>query len=656
MSTGWLCRILPRVIPFLVLAAPAATGSSETGPLVPGKDISPYALDPSQWEGGRVRALATWPDAEDDPPVDVLHYDLDLSFDVVAAGLGGTASVTARWRHDTTNDLRLDLVSLPVFQVRHGLGYPLSFLQDTTGLTITVLPPPQTGDTVTVEVDYGGIPAQHFYVGTASYTFTEPEGSRYWFPCVDVPWDKATLSLSGKVPSTLTLVSNGALDSTTVEGDSTTYHWREDHPLATYLMAAAISDYVEVPWASSVAPLSWFVYPADETASKNAFKNVADMLAYYDQLLVPYPFDKYTMCEANFGGGMEHQTCTLMGEVIVQGGLTYEWITAHELAHQWFGDLVTTKGWGHIWLNEGFASFYDVVWHEAFYGEAAFHQRMQLMETNIETWLGKPANIDHPVADPPIESTFSTIVYQKGAWVLRMLRDVVGRSTFDAAVIDYLNAHAFGNAETADFIAAVEAQHGESLAWFFDPWLYGTGKPHLLYETTFSHLPSGWRAQIEVRQAQAGTRFRIPLEVLVTTTGGEVRTTHWVEGDRTVVSIPTADQPLSVTLDPDNKLLGDAVETALVGIPEAPAPSPALAAWPNPFRTNVRLALGDLAAGSAVDIFDIRGRRVQRLKATGPELSWDGRDASGSVVAPGAYFVRVRDSGAVLRIVRLPDR
>jgi hypothetical protein len=142
--------------------------------------------------------------------------------------------------------------------------------------------------------------------------------------------------------------------------------------------------------------------------------------------------------------------------------------------------------------------------------------------------------------------------------------------------------------------------------------------------------------------------------VLVTTTGGEVLTTHWVEGDRTVLSIPVPDEPLSVTLDPENKLLGDAVETALVGIPETPAPSAALAAWPNPFRSSVRLALGERAGGSTIDIFDIRGRRVQRLEASGPDLSWDGRDASGLLLAPGAYFVRVRETGSVLRVVRLP--
>jgi len=660
MTASLLGRILLGtalgLLLFLAAPRPAPTAtSSASGTTVPrpGKDMPDDMLDPSTWESPRLRAMATWPVADDDPPVDVLHYDLDLHFDTVGATLGGTATVTVLWRHEFINDLRLDLVNLPVFEVRHGLGYPLLFVQDTTGVTIDVVPPPLKGDTVTVEIDYGGAPSRAFTTGTASYTFAEPEDAKYWFPCIDVPWDKATLSLHGKVPSAMTLVSNGALDSTTVEGDSTTYHWREDHPLATYLMAVAISPYVEVPWTSTVTPLSWFVYPADVTDSKNAFKHVDEMLAFYDQLLVPYPFDKYTMCEAAFGGGMEHQTCTLMAEGIVRGGMTYEWITAHELAHQWFGDLVTMKSWGHIWLNEGFAMFYDAVWHEDFYGEAVFNDRMAAMETNIDNYLA--SNPDHTLVNPPTGSTFSTLIYQKGAWVLRMLRDIVGKATFDAAVTDYLTAHAFGNAETGDFISAVEAQYGESLSWFFDPWLYGTGMPHLLYDASFTPLPSGWRVVIGVNQAQPGTLFRLPLEIRITTTGGTVTTTEWVEGKRTVLSIPVPDEPLSVAVDPENKLLGDAAETDLVAVPDGVSPPPALAAWPNPFRSHVRLAFGRPVGGS-VEVFDIRGRLVRRLDAAGLELEWDGRDARGNAVAPGAYFVRVRESGAVLRVLRLPGR
>ena len=187
----------------------------------------------------------------------------------------------------------------------------------------------------------------------------------------------------------------------------------------------AISDYAEVTVASAVTPLGWYVYPSHLTTAQTAFQHLGDMMDFYDASLVPYPFDKYTMCESDFGGGMEHQTATLMGEFIVTGDLTCEWITAHELAHQWFGDLVTMADWRNIWLNEGFATFYDAVWHEGFYGAARFGQRMQGFENNVNWWFNN--RTDHTLYDPPSSELFSWLVYYKGAWVLRMLRDIMGK-------------------------------------------------------------------------------------------------------------------------------------------------------------------------------------------------------------------------------------
>jgi len=643
--------------PALVRGPNVAGTGAWTGPwIAPGKTPwtgAPTLRDLPSREGGRAyRPLANWPPAETDPPADMLHLDLDVTFDLPAHTVSGTATLTVLWGTAPDNTLRLDLRDLAVTAVRRAGGMPLGFTRTDSTLEIAVVPPPSPGDTVTVAVDYGGDPTRGFYVySTAAYTFTEPNGSRYWFPCRDVPWDKATLALHGHVPSTRMLVGNGVLDSVTVglPGESV-YHWREDHPLATYLMAAAISDYAEVHVPSAVTPLTWYVYPSHVAAAESTFQHLDAMIAFYDSTLVPYPFDKYAMCEANFGGGMEHQSATLMGESIVTAGVGDESIAAHELAHQWFGDLVTTDGWSHVWLNEGFATFYEAAWQEAFYGPARFAERMQADEDEVTWWMTN--RLDVPVVDPPAAGLFNGLVYYKAAWALRMLRDLVGKSAFDLAVRDYLTAHAFGNATTDDFRAAVEARYGQALDWFFDQWLVtGTGKPEVIYMPRFDPVASGWRVQVAVRQVQASpTVFRFPVDVRVTTTAGTVDAVRWVEAADQALAVEVADPPLAVALDPDNKLLGDFTEGVVTSAGGLAPPPPILRAWPNPFVRALRVDPG--AGAERVVILDVQGRTVRELLAGGRWI-WDGRDAAGRAAAPGAYFLRVPGERRGLRVVKL---
>jgi aminopeptidase N len=658
-------------------AEAASITTMGSAPVIPGKDLfpplpgtrppvpearsllpdtrgggAPQGFDIGRWEHGGTGLLSNWPPAEADPPVDVLHYDLALTFSLSLPVINGTATLTLVWGSDPDNVLRLDLEGLPVSAVRDGFGNPLAYTQDATGLNITVVPAPVRGDTVTVAIDYGGsVTGAYFVTSEVAYTFTEPEESRHWFPCRDVPWDKATLALHGKVLSGHTLVSNGVLESTETVGSFVVYNWREDHPLATYLMCAAISGYSAIPQASDVTPLIWYVYPAHTTAARNTFKYVDEMIAFYDSTLVPYPFDKYSMCESDLGGGMEHQTATLLGTPIVTGGYSYEWVVAHELAHQWFGDLVTCASWQDIWLNEGFATFYEAVWQGDFYGPSYFDDRMQNAEDivfNVES-----SGNDIPILDPPAAQLFSAIVYYKGSWVLRMLRDLVGKSTYDAAVRDYLNAHAFGNATTADLQAAMEARYGQPLDWFFDQWLLGTGHPHLSYLMLPVQLADGWHAQIDIRQTQSTTLFRFPLEIAITTAAGDTTVTGWVETAHDVLDFPVSAQPLSVVIDPANKILESHSENTTTAAP-ARLPAATLRAWPNPFVGALHVSGTLDGAGSGrLDIYDVRGRRVRTLRVEGGDLLWNGEDDRGRSVPPGVYFLRAPATGKAVRVVRL---
>jgi aminopeptidase N len=616
--------------------------------------IPGHPFDLPAWEARRFQPLSNWPPVDTNPPVDITHYDLDLTFGLTDTTVSGTATITLTWKNAATNLLHLDLVGLTATSVRKSTGPPLSYVQNASGLDITVAPAPLANETVTIKVDYGGR-AQSFYVyPSASYTFTEPNGSRAWFPCRDVPWDKATLDLHGRVPVGKILVSNGVLLSTSTSGGFITYNWQETHPLATYLMCASISDYAFVTTPSAVTSLGWYVYPSHQADAAIAFQHLDSMISFFSSTLIPYPFDKYVMCESNLGGGMEHQTATLMGESIVTDGLNSEWITAHELAHQWFGDAVTLADWRNIWLNEGFATFFEAAWEESFYGSAAFDQRMQVFEDNVVWWQANRP--DYPIFDPPPKYIFGWIEYYKAAWVLRMLRDVVGKPAFDSGVTAYLEAHKFGNASTADFQEAMETAYGASLAWFFDQWVMtGTGRPQLTYVPIVSSTPTGWLVQLDITQTQSAlTTYRLPLEARLTTRTGDITVNGWIQDRHQVLAFPVSSEPLAVVLDPQNKILGEVTQGSTTGILDD-SRSASLRAYPNPFRGSTTFDVPAAATSRAILILDLQGRRVREilLQEGGAWVNWDGQDDSGRIVPAGMYFARLGGRGPALRLVRI---
>jgi aminopeptidase N len=350
---------------------------------------------------------------------------------------------------------------------------------------------------------------------------------------------------------------------------------------------------------------------------------------------------------------MEHQSCTLLAEFIVTGKKQWEWITAHEMAHQWFGDLVTCREWKHIWLNEGFASFFEAVWQENFYGPQKFADRMANAEKVVADY--EKTNPSHTVVDPPASSLFSSIVYYKGCFVLYMLRTLMGRERFDAAIREYLETYAFGNAETEDLRRIMEKHYGESLRWFFDQWLYyGTGSPVLRYLPKIRPAAGGgWEVDLLLLQVQAQYLFRLPVEIRVTTTAGTETRTIRLETARQDYVLAFDDQPLTVTVDPDNRILGR-VE------PPATAPSlfwarpepPPIRVWPNPFTRELHLAGGESARTARV--FDTRGRLVASVTVPPGGATWAPGGSRGEPLPPGVYYIRAEDQVSATRVVLLP--
>jgi aminopeptidase N len=289
---------------------------------------------------------------------------------------------------------------------------------------------------------------------------------------------------------------------------------------------------------------------------------------------VPYPFDKYghSLFE-NYGGAMEHQSNTSYYSGLIRGDNAYDDIVAHELGHQWFGDYVTLADWDDIWLNEGFATFTEYLWNEHF----APDNLAQLMAAREQYYISNEVRVGrYPLYAPPADFLFGVTIYEKGAWVLAMLRYQLGDEAFFAGMRAYLTAHAYGNATTADFERAMEEASGSDLRPFFDQWVYGSGFP--TYQTSWKSRPVNGHFQVDLRIRQTqkgGTKvYTTPLDVeVVSADGTRVRRRVDVVARKTVVSLCFDFDPANVVVDPDNHVLGT-VTPVRTKVPEQAAACP----------------------------------------------------------------------------------
>jgi len=606
-------------------------------------------------------------------PFDVRYYGLDLTPEVGQDSLAGTATLLI---HVTTADLvsvTLDAVRLAVKGVTvNGLPRPWSVPPDSLTLSIEVggaAPGDslrQPGDSIWVAVDYGARPKRGYYgFERCTYTFTEPENSRAWFPCADVPRDKARFEGWFAVPQALYAASNGVLVGTAPAGGGRTrWHWREDHPIATYLICMTISDYAVMRADADGIPLLYLTYPEDTTKAKADFARVPEMMRFLATTFEPYPFDKYGMAavEPFYNiGAMEHQTMTTINRVWLRGDGYWEPGILHELAHMWFGDSVTPYDWSDIWLNEGFARYCEALWLEDTEGTAG---RTNLLAVIASAYFGEFSAAKYPISDPPRAYLFGSTIYDKGAWVLHMLRRQVG----DAAFLDILRRHLaenrYGNASIGGFRVTAEAVSGQDLAWFFDQWLDDVGYPVLEYAFETSSLrPNGpYLVTLHLGQTQesiGAPLFRIPLEVAIRTAGGERRETVQLSGLREESFGFWVDAaPTGVTLDPDYWLLKRISPRSSLTDAE-PAGVRVHNLYPNPAAATARLEIRVPHLGPAnsqngqtarwpvrADLFDLRGRQVRTVVdgEFGPGLyafSIDQRDGAGNELRGGVYFLRV---------------
>jgi hypothetical protein len=520
----------------------------------------------------KARLLDSWAPVQGPSPIDVRHYALDLVVEPGRQRLSGTATldiaalVDGLATIDIDADLGLRILSVALLSdSRWPDDSPraLEFSHRDDRLTIALPDALEVGDAVRLRISYGGRASRDGYgVNWAShggapvaFTFAEPFGARVWFPCNDRPDDKATFEMTITAPADLRVAANGLERSRVDHGDgAATTVWSTAYPTSTYLAVLNLSDFqlTEIQYHAldgSTMPIQTWAYPELSAAATDDLAITADMI----EALVPYygeyPFvtEKYGNLTAPFGGGMEHQTLTTIAASAI-GDSWMDWLNVHELGHQWWGDMVTCDDWRELWLNEGMATHTEWLWAEHL-GSATLTQ--VLSDSDGTGWF-RGAVYDNPVA-------FSSTVYDKGAWVLRMLRKVVGDDDFFDGLALYRERRLEGSATSEDLRSAMEDVSGEELEWFFDEWVYGANRPRLQWSWDWT----GAAVQLDLEQEQTNAGlFRMPLDVELTSADGTVVTTVWFEAESLqTIEIPSTAAVTGVRIDPDHWLLAEISRT-----------------------------------------------------------------------------------------------
>ncbi|MBN1510809.1 MAG: hypothetical protein JXB13_02250 [Phycisphaerae bacterium] len=501
---------------------------------------------------------------------DVIHCLLDLEVTLSPNSVIGTNTLDVASRRDGLTQFTLDLRSnLTVDAVTVG-GAAATYTRPGHQLVIDLDRAYSVGEGFQVAVTYHGLPQNlnwgSFEFGSHNGTaivasLSEPYYAHTWWPCKESIDDKFTMNMWVTAPSWMTVASNGVLQGKdALTGGRSRTRWHEGYPISVYLVSVAMTNYTkwtewcEYPGGSM--PVEFYIYPEDVATVQPL---VADLVTMIETLSRPdvfgqYPFieEKYGIAQFEWCCGMEHQTITSQGSFPERRNV-------HEMAHSWWGNSITCLDWHHIWINEGFARYAEALWFALKPGGGHAQYLAHLQAYRPGSYGGTVYRYDVSTAD----AIFSIDnAYNKGAWVLHMLRHVVGDAAFFDALAVYRAAHEGRSANTEDFRAAVESVHGQDLDWFFQEWIYDPGVPYYRY---------GWRHEFDglqhwlrlhVQQYQSSYRvFHMPIDVTVTYSGGASETqVIWNDQAWQWYTLPVTGDVSSVQLDGQTWILRGAAD------------------------------------------------------------------------------------------------
>ncbi|HVP12339.1 MAG TPA: M1 family aminopeptidase [Phycisphaerae bacterium] len=513
------------------------------------------------------------------PWTDVLHTKIDIGFNLGTQTLSGLVTITALSQISGLNqfvvylDKNGGLMSLNT--VGGSVAGPTSFTHVGDKVTVTLNTTYNVGQQFTVTFNYGGKPrgggpcwGSH---GSPSVpimaTNSEPFYARYWWVGKDVLDDKCTFDIWVTVPNTHVVAANGILRGTDqIPGSKLRYRWEETYPMIPYLASLAIADYqvysTTYTHLGHTMPMSFYLLPEHNTAYYRGYCDTyVTMTQVFADLFGEYPFitEKGGMAETpTMPWYMEHQTLPSMPTIDT------DWINSHELAHQWWGDTVTCQTWGDTWLNEGFASFCEAIWEEYKPGGSmsAYHSWMN-------SRLPYSTDAQLYVTDVNDDSViFAELVYDKGAWVVHMLRHLLGDPTFFQALANYRASFEGSSATTTEFINSVSATAGYNLTFFTNQWVMNPGSPD--YNYGWRSIQAGGRNYVLLRVSQTQTtrgypNMTMPVDIRVTTGSGQTTYVVWCANGTETFAIPVSGVPSQVALDPDDWILTHSVSQSAPG-------------------------------------------------------------------------------------------
>jgi len=512
---------------------------------------------------------------EPDRDFDAIHYRIKLDIDMVGKQLIGQNTVTLTPLRSDLTKVTLDAVSLVVTDVLDSKGFPLSYTQGEGKLHINLARTYSNTDTVTFNVRYnlteqvGGLKFIDKTETNPMQVSSDcwPNKARQWIPCYDYPHDKVTQEMIVTVDNAYKVLSNGELLSITEDNlrGKNTYHWKQSLPHSTYLINLSIADYTVFEDSLDALPVNYWVYKRHEEDAKRSFAKTPYMIDFFNKLYgYAYPWEKYDqVISAHQGGGAEATSASLLGEGAVttrqeEIDFSFEGILAHEIAHQWWGDLVTLRSWEHSWINESFATYSDYLYKRYDWGEdEAAYDLMRKRNGYLReahTRYMRPIvfnRYEHP------GQNFDSHAYPKGANVLHMLRFVLGDDTFFRVISEFLHRFEFQAVSTQDFMRCAKDVSGMNLDWFFEQFLFHPG--HAVFEVTKNWDESTKTLGLEIKQTQDKWEnvpiYSIPVNIGFYHKDGKSVEKVWLKEHVDKFEFKFDKAPLMVRFDEGNHLL-----------------------------------------------------------------------------------------------------
>ncbi len=569
---------------------------------------------------------ARFVESDDYAATDVTYQRLDFKVDPAVNFISGSVFSIVRFLHDDVSAIRFDLMAgLVVDSVKYNQN-KAAFQHSANKISITLPSSAKKNTTGSVEVFYHGVPPQtgmgSFIVSKHNnvpvlWTLSEPYGARDWWPCKESLSDKIdSIDVFITCPGQYRAASNGKLISDEVSGSKRTAHWKHRYPIATYLVAIAVTNYeiysetIDLPDGQKLELLN-YIYPEYLATAKSKSSETRDIMNFYCRKFIAYPFasEKYGHAQFGWGGGMEHQTMSFMTN------LDFE-LVAHEMAHQWFGDYITLASWHDIWLNEGFATYLTGLVYENLQNGVWWPN----WKTNQITRIVSSAGGSVYVADTTdVNRIFNgRLSYSKGAYLLHMLRWEIGDGAFFKGLKNYLTDPKIANgfASQSQFVTHMETAVDTSLTEFFKDWYYGEGYP-IFTLTYFPDPVNPTRQKVRISQSQSHPSVgffdcTVPVRIWKGDKSKDLR----LKLSASNQEFDLADEPFDrLEFDPDKWLIAK-LDKIMAANPEMIVPG--IRIIPDLAQHKIRIILPELKGNEAMQLFDGAGKMVmtQKLKNT----------------------------------------